>query len=677
MNFLEVNAALIMLRCNTYLQVRGTEDSLGKYKGLGELTNKLDDSSMDNWAIQEMTCRSGQIPSDPYAARYQKLLNILDAGDVLRTVLDLSIAVFFYPEFIDYLKEFFDKGVNLSLAYQLEEISFPDEKEILKQADKLSLVFGLDLRKMPLLYQNIAMDDRVAGYLMGSDEPMYRTSLFGYMADPSDELHDAFIAKELIEAGTEFFVGGGKILQLSGRGGRRFIARHIAKNLGRKTLFLDMREVSNTMGENFAFTRNELIREAIFQDSGICLYGLTDELLKGGSEHETEILEKSFLIHILRAHIPVIMCCDLNIRFSGRLDDFGYRVLELKDSLSFDERKKLWQGFSSMFGFDINPEEAAMRYHLNASETYRMVRGLKDVDGDAGEDKNVALSRLALISSGIADSMKLGQIFYPKTRLGDVKMNPELVETIKNAIGSARIAHVLFDRWGLSESYRYGCAVSVLMSGPPGTGKTMTANAIAGELGIPLYQVNLSNIVDKYIGETEKNLEKVFSFAEKTNVVLFFDEADSLFGKRSEVKDSKDKYANNEISYLLQRMESYSGIVIMATNIKGNIDPAFMRRIRYVIHFDTPDADVRRQIWESLITDRVPHDNIDIDYLAEQFRDFTGSIIKTVFLNACARAAMTDGVLSMAHLIYAIKAELSKGSTVNFSVDMLGKYSYL
>jgi SpoVK/Ycf46/Vps4 family AAA+-type ATPase len=124
-------------------------------------------------------------------------------------------------------------------------------------------------------------------------------------------------------------------------------------------------------------------------------------------------------------------------------------------------------------------------------------------------------------------------------------------------------------------------------------------------------------------------------------------------------------------------MESYSGIVIMATNIKGNIDPAFMRRIRYVIHFDTPDADVRRQIWESLITDRVPHDNIDIDYLAEQFKDFTGSVIKTVFLNACARAAMADGKLTMKHLIYAIKAELSKGSTVNFSVDMLGKYSYL
>ena len=205
----------------------------------------------------------------------------------------------------------------------------------------------------------------------------------------------------------------------------------------------------------------------------------------------------------------------------------------------------------------------------------------------------------------------------------------------------------------------------------------MTANAIAGELGIPLYHVNLSNLVDKYIGETEKNLERVFSFAEKTNVVLFFDEADSIFGRRGEVKDAQDKYSNNEVSYLLQRIEAYSGIVVMATNIKGNIDPAFMRRIRYVIHFDMPDDDVRRQIWESLITDKVPHEEIDVEYLTIQFKEFTGSIIKTVFLNACSKAAFQEEKLSMKHLIYAIWIELSKSSSVKFSLDTLGKYSYL
>ncbi|MCR5409863.1 MAG: ATP-binding protein [Lachnospiraceae bacterium] len=214
------------------------------------------------------------------------------------------------------------------------------------------------------------------------------------------------------------------------------------------------------------------------------------------------------------------------------------------------------------------------------------------------------------------------------------------------------------------------------MTGPPGTGKTMSANAIAGELSLPLYQVNLSNVVDKYIGETEKNLERAFSFAEKHNVILFFDEADALFGTRSEIHDSKDRYANNEVSYLLQRMEAYDGVVLMATNIKGNIDPAFMRRIRFVAHFENPDEEMRRAIWEGCLTEEIPHEEIDLDYLAKQFDTFTGSVIKTVFLNACSFAA-PDGVLQMKHLIYAIRQEKEKESAVNFTMDTLGKYAYL
>ena len=205
----------------------------------------------------------------------------------------------------------------------------------------------------------------------------------------------------------------------------------------------------------------------------------------------------------------------------------------------------------------------------------------------------------------------------------------------------------------------------------------MSANAIAGELGLPLFQVNIANIVDKYIGETEKNLEKAFSYAEKANMVLFFDEADSLFGTRSEVRDSKDRYANTEISYLLQRIESYDGIVIMATNIKGNIDSAFMRRIRYIVHFENPDEELRKQIWNDCLKDSIPHGDIDTDYLAAQFDKFTGSVIKTVFLNACAYAAGMGDQLEMKHLIHAVKQELEKATSIGFTSDTIGKYAYL
>ena len=232
------------------------------------------------------------------------------------------------------------------------------------------------------------------------------------------------------------------------------------------------------------------------------------------------------------------------------------------------------------------------------------------------------------------------------------------------------------DEWNLRTIYPYGRGVSLLMVGPPGTGKTMSANAIAGELSLPLYQVNLANVVDKYIGETEKKLEKAFSFAEKNNVILFFDEADALFGVRSEVHDSKDRYANNEVAYLLQRMESFDGIVLMASNIKGNIDPAFMRRIRYVANFEKPDEEMRKQIWKGCLKDTVPCKDIDVDYLASQFDNHTGSVIKTVFLNACVLAC-EDGELTMKHIIHAIKQEAEKENAVGFVLDMLGKYTYL
>ncbi|MBO6112682.1 MAG: ATP-binding protein [Lachnospiraceae bacterium] len=279
---------------------------------------------------------------------------------------------------------------------------------------------------------------------------------------------------------------------------------------------------------------------------------------------------------------------------------------------------------------------------------------------------------------GIDESPEsIGRIIYSRIRLEDVKLKSRLKEVLNDVITSVRTAHTVLDSWELRKNYHYGTAVSLLLSGPPGTGKTMTANAIAGELGFPLFQVNLSHIVDKYIGETDKNLEKAFAFAEKTNSVLFFDEADSLFGKRSEVKDSHDKYANNEISYLLQRIEAYDGIVILSTNIKGNIDPAFLRRLRYVVHFENPDKEARRAIWESCFDAAVPHEDIDIDYLSEQFDEFTGSVIRTVFLNACSLAAGKNEPLSMSHLIRAIRLELEKTSTVAFSGDTLGKYAYL
>ena len=209
---------------------------------------------------------------------------------------------------------------------------------------------------------------------------------------------------------------------------------------------------------------------------------------------------------------------------------------------------------------------------------------------------------------------------------------------------------------------------------PPGTGKTMTAQVLASRLGLALYKVDLSQIVDKYIGETEKRLRQVFDQAEKSNLVLFFDEADALLGKRSEVKDAKDKYANTEVAYLLQRMEEYQGVVLMATNQAGSIDAAFARRFRCHLAFTLPDEPLRRKIWTGALAG-IPSEGIQLDYLARQF-PLSGAQIKNIVLNAAYQAAADGKVLHMDHLVLAMFEELQKEGNVLLASEF-GEYGVM
>ena len=203
----------------------------------------------------------------------------------------------------------------------------------------------------------------------------------------------------------------------------------------------------------------------------------------------------------------------------------------------------------------------------------------------------------------------------------------------------------------------------------------MAAQVLASRLGLELYKIDLSQVVDKYIGETEKRLKEVFDRAEKSNMILFFDEADALLGKRSEVKDAKDKYANTEVAYLLQRMEEYSGIVLMATNLVHNIDAAFVRRFRYHVSFALPGEGLRRQLWEDVLPDPVPQRSINLDYLAKTF-ELPGSQIKNIALNACYMAAADGGVLTMRHLVESICLERKKEGKVLLASE-IGEYGDL
>lgn len=253
----------------------------------------------------------------------------------------------------------------------------------------------------------------------------------------------------------------------------------------------------------------------------------------------------------------------------------------------------------------------------------------------------------------------------------------EQKERLRQVCNRIHHQHIVYDTWGYKDLMPYGRGVSMLFAGKPGTGKTMAAQVMAKELGLDIYRVDLSQIVSKYIGETEKNINIIFEEALKSNVILFFDEMDALFSKRTEVKSANDRYVNMEVAFLLQKMEQYDGISILATNHLEQIDTAFFRRIQYIIQFPLPSVQQRYEIWRSVLSKKVPlEENIDFTYLANQFELSGGSIKNAVLTAVFLAAASKNQCCTMEHILKGIKQEMEKQGKVLLSCDF-GEYSYL
>ena len=229
-------------------------------------------------------------------------------------------------------------------------------------------------------------------------------------------------------------------------------------------------------------------------------------------------------------------------------------------------------------------------------------------------------------------------------------------QRLHDLVSRYRYRSVVHDEWGLPLYPSPG--VVTLFSGPSGTGKTTTAEVIAHELGVDMFRVDLSALVSKYIGETEKNLEEIFSAAHAGDYLLLFDEADSLFGTRSKVTDARDRYANMEVSYLLQRLETYDGFVVLTSNFQGNIDQAFLRRIHVTVHFAIPSVEDRARIWERSLGD-APLDDLDLAFIADKF-DLTGGSIRNAALTAAFYAAGGGRKITMIDMLLAITQEMIK-----------------
>jgi ATPase family associated with various cellular activities (AAA) len=252
----------------------------------------------------------------------------------------------------------------------------------------------------------------------------------------------------------------------------------------------------------------------------------------------------------------------------------------------------------------------------------------------------------------------LAQRIEPRAAWDDLVVPEIQLETLKDIARQIRQRLRVYDTWGFAGKSARGLGISALFVGVSGTGKTMAAEALANQLSLELYRVDLSQVVSKYIGETEKNLRRVFDAAEESSAVLLFDEADALFGKRSDVKDSHDRYANVEISYLLQRMEAYRGLAILTTNMKDALDQAFLRRIRFVVHFPFPDLAQRAEIWKRIFPALTPTENLEATRLAKL--SLTGGNIRNMALYAAFLAADSNEPVNMTHLLRAARVEFAK-----------------
>jgi AAA+ superfamily predicted ATPase len=295
------------------------------------------------------------------------------------------------------------------------------------------------------------------------------------------------------------------------------------------------------------------------------------------------------------------------------------------------------------------PAVASASYRLSAEQLLHVGRASRAL----GDDLPSAVRRLA---AGHIDATATR--IRPERGWDDLVLDDERMTQVRTIATRWHHRRTVFGEWGFAPQPSTG--VVALFAGPSGTGKTLAAEVIATDLGVDLYKVDLAHMVSKYIGETEKNLSAVFDAAEASSVVLFFDEADALLGKRSEVSDAHDRYANIEVAYLLQRLERFEGVAVMATNLLKNIDPAFLRRLHLVVEFAMPEAAERRRIWRHALPPGAPlADDLELDRLADTF-ELSGGTIRNAVMSAAFLAAEAGTPIGRAHVVTALRSELRK-----------------
>jgi ATP-dependent 26S proteasome regulatory subunit len=516
----------------------------------------------------------------------------------------------------------------------------------------------------PLLSRQFRLDDRMVNFFLDNSRPEAHLERALKLSIPKDN-SDSRLRQEKEQQYVRAFIRSNPaseniIVHCHGtcRAAKEAFAEAVAGDLHQRLLIADVAQmIEGTVAfENAVWLTG---REALLQPAVLCL----DNFDSLNSEDV-----------ISRARLKIVL--DMAKACCRQLFLFGRRAWHprglVNDSIFVDlhfptpddsDRKEVWESLATdQFAADVDLGAVAGKFHFTRGQILDAYVAAADLarfrsTGD-GKIEMTDLEAACRAQSG-QKLASLTRHIKPKYTWDDIVLPENVLSQLREVCQCVSHRYRVLGEWGFGRRLSLGKGVNALFAGPSGTGKTMGTEIIANELGMDLYKIDLSGVISKYIGETEKNLDRIFSAAEETSAILFFDEADALFGKRSEVRDSHDRYANIEISYLLQKMEEYEGLAILATNLRQNMDDAFLRRLQFVIEFPFPDEFHRKRIWQVLFPAEAPCEEIDFDFLAGQFR-FTGGNIKNIVLGAAYLAAADGGRIGMSHLMRATSRECRK-----------------
>ena len=550
------------------------------------------------------------------------------------------------------------------------------------------ITFPDNIQEKPLLSRTLQLDDRITHFLLGTNLPDSRLNSFTELLIPeknwSAVMMEESLKERLRRLSHDYFDHNDNtrcIFSFYGPygTGKKLVAEAFCHELDLPLIIVDAKALLCAK-DNIEHLITLLFRETLLLPSAI-YFEHSDSLFADAPQ--SAYYHNLIVNAIEEFSLMTFFASEKSWHAPAKLKHQTFLQVEFPIP-SYPLRNRLWElSLNGQYSLppDITSETLANTFRLTGGQIRDAIADATNSDFIQHSSDNGYVRLENLYQSCRAQSnqklSELTQKIVPHYSWDDIVLPNDTLQQLREIGNYVKYRHIVYDDWGFDRKLSLGKGLNILFSGPSGTGKTMAAEILAHELRLDLYKIDLSAVVSKYIGETEKNLAKIFNEAETSNAILFFDEADSLFGKRSEVKDAHDRYANIEIGYLLQRMEEYTGVVILATNMKKNMDEAFVRRMHFTVEFPFPEEQYRLRIWQAIFPKETPVDEtIDFTFLSRKFK-ITGGNIKNIALNAAFYAADDGCTVTMRHLILAMKREYQKMGRLCVKADFGDYYELI